>query len=807
MAEMNARPLFRLSRSYGAQVEDGAWLSTKNRIWLGIALAVGFLVRVNQLGAQSLWNDEGTSAALARLSLPAIVNAAAQDIHPPLYYILLHFWVMLAGTSEFALRFLSVIAGVVLIALTFRLARQFFDEDVALIAAVLSALNPFQVYYAQETRMYIWVALFAAISVWALVRMFRPPRAGEHFGPAARRGRTLALVLYLASTLAALYTNYYAFTLLLVENLAFVAWLIWAYRARRPRLGHSIAFWIIAQLVVALAYVPWLLFARASLTAWPGISEPLSLVDLAWRVQSAFVTASDTPLDDQLALVAVYTIFFIGGLLPSRDLFRASGWGIATFALWSALPALAMFVVSLARPAYNPKFLLLATPAYLILVARGVSVLYPGLFLRERAPYFPFAGPLPARVARQLIAVFKLFVAALFAAGTVVAVQSLASDPRLERADYRGILAYIAAIAMSRDAVVVDAPGQLDVVRYYARGPAELVTLPVGRPLNEDATRGAIADLVARHNRLFAIYWAADQADPAHLVERSLSEVAYEAADDWHGDVRLAQYAVPHGAEATAAVFEFGSEISLRRVALGRGPLAGGDILPIEFVWTAVTPPEANYKVFVHLVDLAGRIVAQHDGEPQGGFRPTAGWAPAEEISDKLGLVIPVGTPPGTYSLLVGLYRPETGERLLLPNGNDHVELGALAVVKRPIARAAALARSPLHADFDALEAFGYNLDRSAFARGEFIPLVLYWQARAKPSNFPPLEVRLLDSNNHVIAFAPVSAAYPPAQWDAGEIVRDVQSLVIPAEALPGVYHLAVTDGRQSFDIASVRIR
>src|SRR3954453_11134868 len=106
MTNPTTRPLFRLARSYAAQAEDGKWLSLKNRIWVMIALAVGLVLRANQLGAQSLWNDEGTSVAVARTSIPAIINAAAHDIHPPLYYILLSGWIQAAGITEFALRYL-----------------------------------------------------------------------------------------------------------------------------------------------------------------------------------------------------------------------------------------------------------------------------------------------------------------------------------------------------------------------------------------------------------------------------------------------------------------------------------------------------------------------------------------------------------------------------------------------------------------------------------------------------------------------------------------------------------------------------
>ncbi|MCX7841255.1 MAG: glycosyltransferase family 39 protein, partial [Anaerolineae bacterium] len=135
------------------------------------ALLLAFALRVAFLDAPSLWNDEGTSVALASRSIEAIVSGAARDIHPPLYYLLLHFWMPFVGNTEYAVRFLSVIAGVLVVALVFRIAYSVFDGRVAMVAAFLTALSPFQVYYSQETRMYIWVTLWSAVSFWAFVRL------------------------------------------------------------------------------------------------------------------------------------------------------------------------------------------------------------------------------------------------------------------------------------------------------------------------------------------------------------------------------------------------------------------------------------------------------------------------------------------------------------------------------------------------------------------------------------------------------------------------------------------------------------
>src|SRR5512136_2631008 len=128
----------------------------KRTLWiLAAILALATLLRFFQLDAQSFWNDEGTSARVAERSLPLITAAAIGDIHPPLYYYALHFWRGLAGASELALRSLSALLGILLVWLIYWLGRKLLDEPAALFAELVAAINPFQVYYSQEARMYM----------------------------------------------------------------------------------------------------------------------------------------------------------------------------------------------------------------------------------------------------------------------------------------------------------------------------------------------------------------------------------------------------------------------------------------------------------------------------------------------------------------------------------------------------------------------------------------------------------------------------------------------------------------------------
>jgi 4-amino-4-deoxy-L-arabinose transferase-like glycosyltransferase len=102
----------------------------KARPRIGIALLVislvAFLLRTFRLEHQSLWYDEAFSVYLARMNLGDITTRTAADIQPPLYYYLLHFWVALAGDTEFAVRFLSLIFGVLTVPLLYATARRAF---------------------------------------------------------------------------------------------------------------------------------------------------------------------------------------------------------------------------------------------------------------------------------------------------------------------------------------------------------------------------------------------------------------------------------------------------------------------------------------------------------------------------------------------------------------------------------------------------------------------------------------------------------------------------------------------------------
>lgn len=122
-----------------------------------------------------------------------------------------------------------------------------------------------------------------------------------------------------------------------------------------------------------------------------------------------------------------------------------------------------------------------------------------------------------------------------------------------------------------------------------------------------------------------------------------------------------------------------GPLVRLAGVRLPTDVARPGDTLDLALAWEALAEMTASYRVFVHLVDDAGTLHDQNDGEPVGWTRPTPGWAVGEIVAESRPLTVPASAPAGAYTIRVGLYLPE-GARLTTPSGDDGIVVGKITV-------------------------------------------------------------------------------------------------------------------------------
>ena len=146
-----------------------------------LLIALSFALRLYHLDAQPIWWDEAISIHLATSPLADLLADRAAHVHPPLYFLLLKAWVTLAGSTAFSVRFLSVWFNTLLVPVVYAFGRRWLGRCTGAWAALLVAISPLYVVYAQEVRAY---ALLPLVYL-ALLDREEPvaPRRGTGPGP------------------------------------------------------------------------------------------------------------------------------------------------------------------------------------------------------------------------------------------------------------------------------------------------------------------------------------------------------------------------------------------------------------------------------------------------------------------------------------------------------------------------------------------------------------------------------------------------------------------------------------------------
>ncbi|MDQ3018297.1 MAG: glycosyltransferase family 39 protein [bacterium] len=223
---------------------------------LGI-VAVAIALRLYNLTAISLWHDEAFSALLIKYSWGEMIHRIGLDVHPPMYYIFLRVWHYVFGNSLFSLRALSVFFGIGIIIATYFLIKEIFNnKHAALIAALLAAVNPFQVQYVTEARMYTMGAFFLVLGALALVKALRKQKHYYESDSHKRYRKSFVwyYLLFVLCSAVMILTHYY----LLFSVAALGIFGLW-YHLRHYKMGIKKYGWIILSgVLIGVSFLPWL---------------------------------------------------------------------------------------------------------------------------------------------------------------------------------------------------------------------------------------------------------------------------------------------------------------------------------------------------------------------------------------------------------------------------------------------------------------------------------------------------------------------------------------------------------------------
>jgi len=153
-------------------------------------ILLGLFLRLIFLFHHDVWFDEAVSILISHLPVKELIWVASYDNNPPLYYLLLHFW-MKVSQNPIWLRALSLIFSTATIPAVFLLGRSLANQKTAIFTSLLVAIMPVQLYYAGEIRFYSLLILESTLLFYLIVRDTKSKkRRGYQFSP-----RTLARLL------------------------------------------------------------------------------------------------------------------------------------------------------------------------------------------------------------------------------------------------------------------------------------------------------------------------------------------------------------------------------------------------------------------------------------------------------------------------------------------------------------------------------------------------------------------------------------------------------------------------------------
>lgn len=478
---------------------------------LSVIAPLALALRLYGLGSESIWLDEATSIFLARLSIPDLIRWTAVDIHPPLYYIKLHFWLAL-GDGEAQVRLLSVLCGLVSVVALYALAQRLLGQRAAFAAALLLAVSPLHVWYSQETRMYAMLAMWGLLSTYYMVR-------------ALWDDSPWAWPAYALCAAASMYTHYYTVFILLFQNVA-AAYVI----GRRDRPVPPARRWLATQVFVAIAFLPWLPVMLDQVSSggggWVARAGVPGIGALA-SVAANFTLGPDIQLYAPLLRRLTYALFAVlviagsaSPLLRTSPVSPASASVILSM-LYLGLPIGAAWLISQVKPLYSLRYLLPFLPPYYILIGQGLEVARQ--IVPQRARGIVWAGLLGLLVASGLWGV-------------------AASANTEQVADWRSIARHVVTGAQAGD-LVLFVPGWNDKpFDYYARGRVDVQ----GRtplPIDPDAIPELIAENTRGRTRLWLVQAEGHYADPGGAVGAYLDgEFALQERQRFRGNIIVSLY-------------------------------------------------------------------------------------------------------------------------------------------------------------------------------------------------------------------------------------------------------------------------
>lgn len=332
---------------------------TQEKIVVPVLLLVATIVRFATITKASIWHDEGFTMMLISRNPAEIWAGSGRDVHPPLFYELLHGWTQLFGRSELAARSMSAVAGIVTIYVCYLLVKRYFSRQGASIVLLLLALAPFLIRYSQEARMYGLLGLFTISATYVLLRYLE------------KRNDNRWLIAYAVLMAAGLYTHYFT-ALVVAAHWLYVMTLETPWQWRFGKSFWLSWRWILTNFGIVVLWLPWLpsfygQFTRGQGISWIPKTTERTFTNSIWQ-NLTFTDGGQLPL----LIYWIIPLAIFAGLSYVAWRLRRRNPQIKMLYFYTFVPILLTIAVSIVKPVYQDRYLVFAANGLVVLM--GIAV-------------------------------------------------------------------------------------------------------------------------------------------------------------------------------------------------------------------------------------------------------------------------------------------------------------------------------------------------------------------------------------------------------------------------------------------------
>ena len=758
---------------------NGRFLIPSSTYRWGIVLLIllAFGLRLHNAEQFSFWTDEGLTPLRSGYTVSTILSnevtiqeGVTEDTHPPLFFLIIHFSRQIFGESDFAYRFPSLLAGVLLLPLLAAVGRQMRSRWLGIVVAGLTAVNPLQIWYANEARMYTIAILLVTAASYLLWRLIAQANRGGQLSPQVIRKHLIYYLLLMGLATYTLYTT----VLLILGQAIFWLILLWRQGHKRLLLGTAVLGVIISAPLIPYT-IPRLFSGYEAnfyyVSPWIMLQDVIRFFALGRSVD--FESAPIIGLN-----IGIFLLLLVGLWQANKK------WQRPFLLIWLLALVFGLMIGSIVfKPMYQGvRHIMLGSPAFLLLLGFGI------VGMGERVSQVK-------QMSRLVWGLGLILGLCLVTIGPIIALNNYYNG-RYGKDDFHSLIEFIEARAGENDIIVYNNAILLPLHDHYQQRDDLAVTASPIYPKWANTSPPQLAQLAQMYDRIwFVTDPPADRRDDNRVVRQWLNDELLLVDSTFFVSITVEVLARVYDTKPLQATNlpENGRPLNIQWQNYPQ--LVGAEwrveqpvtqpAIWLDLFWQG-PPPDPTHGLRFELIGPHGSLGWQVvETAVDRGNQP---WQPTSLNRRSYFIPLPTGTPPGQYTVRTQpLLLQETPQILAEPTAIGDIKIAPDTTSRPewPTETAKAIFENGVTLQ-------ELTLADTAVRPGHSLPIILFWQID-DAATLTDLQYELTvtaEDGTLLRSQRGLPGASWLTEWQSNQRLREPNGLYFPPDTLPGTYKL-----------------